>query len=114
MGDSIGPILTGVGATLGAGSSIANTISGKQAQSDARNQLNKILNTQTSTAEGILGQTSPLRSVTTGNLLDVLTGGTNQNLGFQAPTREAIESQFNNARENIISTTPNQGGQLNK
>src|SRR5437867_516489 len=113
MGD-VGTIIGGTGALLGGAASVASTISGKEAQDRAQSQLQKILNTQTSSAEGILGQTSPLRSVTTANLLDVLTGGTNANLGFQAPTREAVESQFRNARENIISSTPNQGGQLNK
>lgn len=113
MGD-IGTIIGGAGALLGGGASVASTIAGKNAQDKAQSQLDNLLRTQTSSAEGILKQTSPLRGLTTANLLDVLTGGTNANLGFQAPTREAVESQFKNARENIISTTPNQGGQLNK
>src|SRR5688572_7656324 len=113
MGD-VGSIIGGAGALIGGASSVASTVAGKEAQERAQKSLEQVLSMQTSSAEGILKQTSPLRSVTTANLLDVLTGGSNPNLGFAAPTREAIESQFGRARENIIQTTPNQGGQLNR
>lgn len=113
MGDT-GTALTGAGSLLGGAASIASVIQGKEAQEASQRALDRILRTQTTSAEGILGQTSPLRAVTAGSLFDVLTGGRNANLRVFAPEREALESQFRQARENILATTPARGGQLNK
>ena len=111
---STGTVLAGAGSLLGGAASIASVISGKNAQEANTRAMRQILDTSTTSAEGILGQTAPLRSATAATLFDVLTGGRNENLRVFAPEREAIESQFGRARENIIATTPARGGQLNR
>lgn len=111
MGD-IGSIIGGVGSALGGAASVANVINGKNASSEANDALKKLLNTNTSSAEGILGQTAPLRALTSANLASVLTGGRTDNLRVFAPEREAIETQFSNAKDNLIAGGQ-RGGQLN-
>lgn len=102
MGDSIGPILGGAGVALGGAASVGSIIAGKNAQQENTDALKRLLNTQTSSAEGILGQTGPLRAQTAGNLAAVLAGGRTNNLRVFAPEREAVEQQFSRARDNLI------------
>lgn len=114
MADSIGPILGGVGAAAGGAASIASIVNGKNAQEANQRALDKILNQQVGTANEIIGQTNPLRNITGASLFNVLSGNQDPNLRVFAPEREALEGQFSQARNAIISNTPNQGGQLNK
>jgi len=58
--------------------------------------------------------TSGLRSETLGTLNRVLAGERPENFRIFAPEREAVESQFRSARENIIASSPARGGQLNR
>lgn len=111
---STGTVLAGAGSLLGGAASIGSVIAGKSAQERNEAALKKILNTSTASAEDILGQTAPLRSATAATLFDVLTGGRSEALRVFAPEREAVESQFGRARENIIQTTPARGGQLTR
>ena len=113
MGDSIGPILGGAGSLLGGAASVGSILSGKDIQKENTAALKQLLNLQTSSAEGILGQTAPLRALTAGNLAAVLAGGRTDNLRVFAPEREGIESQFTNARENLVAGGV-RGGQLNQ
>lgn len=109
----LGSILAGGGSLLGAGSSIASGLSGKQAQKRNTKALEELIGQTTSDATGIMRQTSPLRSITAANLIDVLSGGRTSNLQVFAPEREAIESQFGRARGNLIAGGQ-PGGQLNR
>jgi len=111
---STGSILAGAGSLLGGAASIASVISGKNAAEENTRALRQITDLSTSSAEGILSQTAPLRAVTAASLFDTLTGGRNETLRVFAPEREAVESQFSRARENIIGTTPARGGQLTR
>lgn len=111
--DNIGSILAGGGALLGGGASIASGLQGKSNQEKNQKALTDLLGQTTSDASGILKQTSPLRSLTAANLTAVLGGGRTDQLRVFAPEREAIESQFNQARGNIIAGgTP--GGSLQR
>lgn len=104
MGDaSIGGIIGGAGSLLGGAASVANVINGKNAQGDATEALKKLTNLNTSTAEGILGQTAPLRAITAADLASVLTGGRTGNLRVFAPERESLEQQFSRARDNLVA-----------
>ena len=103
MGDSIGPILTGAGGLLGGAASVGSIINGKSAAKDNTEALKRLTNLNTSSAEGILGQTSPLRSLTAANLAAVLSGGRTDNLRVFAPERETVEQQFTRGRENLIA-----------
>lgn len=114
MAESIGPILGGVGSAAGGAASIYSIIQGKNAQEANQNALNKILNSSVNSAEGIMGQTNPLRQITASSLFNVLSGNNDPNMRVFAPERESLEGQFSQARNSIISNTPNQGGQLNK
>jgi len=102
MGD-YGSLIGGIGSAAGAGASIYGGIQGKEAQDKATKSLMDILRQQTSSASGILAQTGPLRSLTASNLAAVLGGGRTENMRVFAPEREAIESQFTRAKENIIA-----------
>lgn len=108
-----GAALGGAGSVLGAGASIYGTVQGKQAQEKATKALRDILGQQTSSAQGILAQTGPLRSLTATNLAEVLGGGRTDMLRVMAPEREALEAQYGRARENIIAGGE-RGGMLNR
>ena len=112
MGD-IGSILGGTGALLGAGASAFGAVQGKQAQEKATRELRNLIGQTTSDATGIMRQTSPLRSLTAGNLAAVLTGGRTDMLRVMAPEREALETQFGRARENIVAGGT-RGGMLDR
>jgi len=112
MGDW-GSIIGGVGSAAGAGASIFSGIQGKEAQDKATKQLRDILGQQTSSAQGILAQTGPLRSMTASQIAAVLGGGRTEQLRVFAPEREAIESQFGRARENIVAGG-SRGGMLDR
>lgn len=112
MGD-LGSIIGGAGSLLGGAASIANVINGKNAQNDATSALKKLTNLNTSSAEGILGQTAPLRALTASDLAAVLAGGRTENLRVFAPEREAVEQQFSRAKDNLVAGGV-RGGQLNR
>ena len=103
MGDSIGPILTGAGGLLGGAASVSSVLNGKDASKENTEALKRLTNLNTSSAEGILGQTSPLRALTAANLAAVLGGGRTDNLRVFAPERESVEQQFTRGRENLIA-----------
>ena len=63
---------------------------------------------------GLWNATSSLRASTEQTLNQVLGGGRPENMRIFAPEREAVENQVRVARENILSTTPTRGGQLNQ
>lgn len=115
MGDlaGLGSALAGGGAAVGAGASIFSGIQGKKTQQQNTKALQDLIGTTTSDATGIMKQTSPLRSLTAANLAAVLGGGRTDQLQVFAPEREALESQFGRAKENLIAGGQ-QGGQLNR
>ena len=76
-------------------------------EADATQRLEEI-------ARQIFNQTAPLRGQTVDALSRVLAGQRPSSLRVFAPEREALESQFRRARENVLSTTPTRGGQLNR
>lgn len=113
MPGDVGSVLAGAGSLVGAGASVASIVQGKEAQERNRRDLQNLIGQTTSDATGIMRQTSPLRSLTVGNLVPVLAGERTDNLRVFAPEREALESQFGRARENIIATG-SRGGMLNR
>lgn len=60
----------------------------------------------------LFGLTRPLRTDTVDTLTRVLRGERPQNFRVFAPEREALESQFTNAREATISGSPARGGAM--
>ena len=62
----------------------------------------------------LYGSTAGLRSGTVDVLNRVLAGERPEQMRVFAPERETVEQQFRRARENIVATTPNRGGQLNQ
>ena len=58
--------------------------------------------------------TDPARMQVLGNINGVLSGARPENMRVFAPEREAVESQFKNARENLLETIPARGGELNR
>lgn len=112
MGET-GAIIGGAGSLLGGAASVASVVNGKNAQEKNTKALQDLIGQTTSDATGIMRQTSPLRSLTAGNLAAVLGGGRTDQLRVFAPEREALESQFGRARDNLIGGgTP--GGQMNR
>jgi hypothetical protein len=112
VGDT-GSIIGGVGSALGGAASVASVVNGKSAQEKNTRALNDLIGQTTSDATGIMRQTSPLRSLTAGNLINVLSGGRTGNLRVFAPEREALEQQFTRADENLIANGA-RGGMLDR
>ena len=113
MGAGAGNLLGGAGALLGAGASAFSAVQGKQAQEQATKELRNLIGQTTSDATGIMRQTSPLRSLTAGNIAAVLGGGRTDQLRVFAPEREALETQFGRARENVVAGG-SRGGMLDR
>lgn len=65
-------------------------------------------------ATELMGQTAPTREASIGTINDVLAGGRPENMRVFAPEREAVESQFHNAKENLMESIPARGGELNR
>ena len=65
-------------------------------------------------ARELFGQTAGLRTGTLSTLEALLRGERPATMRVFAPEREAIESQFGRARENIISGTPARGGLMSR
>lgn len=103
MGESIGPILGGVGGLLGGAASASSIFSGKADREKDTRALRDLIGRTTSDATGILTQTSPLRSLSVANLAAVLGGGRTENLRVFAPERETVEQQFRRADENLVA-----------
>lgn len=61
-----------------------------------------------------MGETALTRKLVLAPIEATLLGMRPTQLPVFAPAREALESQFKVARENVIGTTPARGGQLNQ
>jgi len=95
-------------------------MSGYQRPYTAKHRADQAEKRQTDVARNIrdisqqlYGETAGLRSGTTDVLNRVLAGERPEQFRIFAPEREAVESQFRNARESILASTPARGGQLN-
>src|SRR3990167_2176325 len=103
--------LVGAGAGFGASS----LTSGKGSAPTSLERTIQGLSEQSAQAGGqLLGETALTRKLVLAPIEATLLGMRPTQLPVFAPAREALESQFKVARENVIGTTPARGGQLNQ
>jgi len=96
------------------GRSFGRPFRGKERVERAEAHERDLAGTQEQIAREMFGQTAGLRGGSVDTLQRVLAGERPENFRIFAPEREAVESQFRTARENIIASSPARGGQLNE
>jgi len=101
MGDPIGK-------TADTAQGVGSLSSGKNAADDQGAAAAKAKQV----AMHLFGQTEPLRVGVVQTLTDLIGGKPLGQIQGYAPSREALESQFNVANQNIMNSVPNRGGLL--
>jgi hypothetical protein len=107
-------------AAAGLAAGVGNTVYSGIRSNKASNQASDAANLQAQIAAQLFNEASPLRGANlnelaqfaqTGQLPTALRTGLDP---LYATGREGLESQYNVARENLLSQTPSRGGQLNR